>query len=328
MIKFLKVLSFILPLSFLVGTWWGLRGIERRISGKHRQGVELKLLYRRGAIPPQIISDFTSKTGIQISGFPMESDFALWEELNERPAHYDLIQLFSPMAKELIRQKRLEHLNFNLLRNINKVSFEFSHLDYDPQFQYFLPLTWGLNGFLWKQKKLGPPPNNLQKIFEWPQFSGHVFLLAQETELFFLMEKMGLISREWLDQEKWEEFHNTVQKLKNFIKISPLKPIDLWQQDDTWVMQVPHGLAAKILSQFPSNDNNKYTYWLPEDSVSLWVSLIGITKSSSFKIEAHEFLAYLLESTTIKKWSHLGGMPQQLNPAKQLPYLQCNPPHT
>ncbi|MCB0384962.1 MAG: hypothetical protein KDD43_06185, partial [Bdellovibrionales bacterium] len=199
--RFLKLLVLVIPFSFLMGTWWGLRSIEKRLLFRNRAGTELKLLYRRGYLPPQVLTGFEEKTGIQVVGFPMETDQALWEEISERPANYDLIQLFSYMAQDPVGSQIFADLDKTKLSQISKVSVDFRHLPYDPEFRFLLPLNWGLNGFLWNTQT-GPPPAGIKTLLSDKKFKGRVVLLPQQVEIFSFLEKSGALLPEWLEQEK------------------------------------------------------------------------------------------------------------------------------
>ncbi|MBK7842659.1 MAG: hypothetical protein IPJ71_03030 [Bdellovibrionales bacterium] len=185
-----KLVLLVVPFSFLMGTWWGLRKIEGQIRNQDRSGTQLKLLYRKGTIPPEALSDFTLKSGLQILGHSVDSDEALVAEIVGHPDKYDLIQIFSYMANKPIGPKGFAKLNPQLLADKSKVSADLSNLSIDPEFEYFLPVTWGINGYLWNNKLAGPPPQNLHEAFDNPLLKGKIFVLPHETELFSLMQKL------------------------------------------------------------------------------------------------------------------------------------------
>lgn len=294
--RFLKLLVLVIPFSFLMGTWWGLRSIEKRMFSRNRSGVQLKLLYRRGYLPPQILNDFEEKTGLHIEGFPVESDQALWEEVSERPANYDLIQLFSYMAKDPVGSHIFAELNPLWAPRLDKVSVDFNHLPFDPKGQFLLPLNWGLNGFLWNQKN-GKPPQRLKQLLDDKRLKGKIYLLPNQVEIFSYMQKTGGLLPEWLDQEKWDQLSEATKKLLEDVNIEGTLPQDIWKKGQAEVVQIANGPAAALLQQ-PAEERPQF--WLPEDKTNLWISLMGISKSTSHLEEAHEFISFLLEDSSIQ----------------------------
>lgn len=324
MYRFVKILLLVIPFSFLMGTWWSLRRVEHRLKGHHRNGIELRLLYRKGSLPPQILSDFATASGLQISGHAVDSDLALWDEINERPANYDLIQLFSYMAKDMLDTQVFAKIQPELVNHFSRVSPEWKHLPFDSELHFLFPIAWGINGFLWNKKIAGNPPSKLRDVFANPHLKGKIFLLAQESELFDLLFTYGSATTDWFDQEKWEELAQATQSFFQMAHVST-QPIEgLWASEHITAMQVPNGPAANLLSHL---DPQEAVYWLPEEKANLWISLIGISKSSSYINEAHEFLSYLQEDAAIQTMVSFDGQATPMTPSKGVtikPMQQAN----
>ncbi|MCB0365603.1 MAG: hypothetical protein H6624_04220 [Bdellovibrionaceae bacterium] len=310
--RFLKLLVLVIPFSFLMGTWWGLRSIEKRFLFRNRAGTEIKLLYRRGYLPPQVLTGFEEKTGIQVVGIPMETDQALWEEISERPANYDLIQLFSYMAQDPVGSQIFADLDKSRIPKISKVSVDFIRLAYDPDFRFLLPLNWGLNGFLWNPK-VGLPPGDMKSLMIDKKLKGRISLLPQQVEIFSFLEKTGTLLPEWLEQEKWEQLAMATKDLLDQVSISNDLPGEMWKQGKADVIQVANGPASEVIM---NQGETPPTYWLPEDKTNLWISLVGISKTTSHLNEAHDFLNYLLEDSTIQHFVAFNSHATAIKPTK------------
>lgn len=309
-----KVVLLVVPFSFLMGTWWGLRKIEGQIRNQDRSGTQLKLLYRKGTIPPEALSDFTLKSGLQILGHSVDSDEALVAEIVGHPDKYDLIQIFSYMANKPIGPKGFAKLNPQLLADKSKVSADLSNLSIDPEFEYLLPVTWGINGYLWNTKLAGPPPKNLHEAFDNQLLKGKIFVLPQETELFSLMQKTGFLSSDNVDQERSDGLESTVHQFLAQYRIVSQSVQQLWMTEQAILIQSPNGPAAEILSVANADKTDKTVFWIPEDKSNLWVSYIGISESTQRYSEAHEFLSYLLQDNTIQLFVRFNGQATAINP--------------
>jgi spermidine/putrescine-binding protein len=325
-----KVILLVIPFSFLMGTWWGLRKIEGQIKNQDRSGTQLKLLYRKGTIPPEALSDFTLKSGLQILGYPVDSDEALFAEIVGHPDKYDLIQIFSYMANKQIGLKGFAKLKPQLLADISKASADLSNLSIDPEFEYLLPVTWGINGYLWNTEIAGPPPRNLHEAFDNQLLKGKIFVLPQETELFSLMQKTGFLSPDTIDQERSDGLESTVHQFLAQYRVASQSIQQLWTTGQGLLIQLPNGPAAEILSVAKTDKTDKAVFWIPEDKSNLWVSYIGISDSTQKYSEAHEFLSYLLQDDAIQLFVRFNGQATAINPfqdgqlkAMQLPsYLR------
>lgn len=322
-----KAVLLVIPFSFLMGTWWGLRKIEGQIKNQDRSGTQLKLLYRKGTIPPEALSDFTLKSGLQILGYPVDSDDALFAEIVGHPDKYDLIQIFSYMANKQIGLKGFAKLKPQLLADISKASADLSNLSIDPEFEYLLPVTWGINGFLWNTEIAGPPPRNLHEAFDNQLLKGKIFVLPQETELFSLMQKTGFLSPDTIDQERSDGLESTVDQFLTQYRVASQSIQQFWTTGQALLIQLPNGPAAEILSVSKAD---KAVFWIPEDKSNLWVSYIGISDSTQRYNEAHEFLSYLLQDNAIHLFVRFNGQATAITPfedgqlkAMQLPsYLR------
>jgi spermidine/putrescine-binding protein len=322
-----KAVLLVIPFSFLMGTWWGLRKIEGQIKNQDRSGTQLKLLYRKGTIPPEALSDFTLKSGLQILGYPVDSDDALFAEIVGHPDKYDLIQIFSYMANKQIGLKGFAKLKPQLLADISKASADLSNLSIDPEFEYLLPVTWGINGFLWNTEIAGPPPRNLHEAFDNQLLKGKIFVFPQETELFSLMQKTGFLSPDTIDQERSDGLESTVDQFLTQYRVASQSIQQFWTTGQALLIQLPNGPAAEILSVSKAD---KAVFWIPEDKSNLWVSYIGISDSTQRYNEAHEFLSYLLQDNAIHLFVRFNGQATAITPfedgqlkAMQLPsYLR------
>lgn len=325
-----KVVLLVVPFSFLMGTWWGLRKIEGQVKNQDRSGTQMKLLYRKGTIPPEALSDFTLNSGLQILGYSVDSDEALFAEIIGHPDKYDLIQIFSYMANKQMGSKGFAKLDPHLLADVSKVSADLSNLLIDPEFEYLLPVTWGINGYLWNAGVAGPPPRKLPEAFDNQLLKGKIFVLPQETELFSLMQKTGFLSPDTLDQERSDGLESTVHQFLAQYRLASQSIQQLWMTGQALLAQLPNGPAAEILSVANADKNDKTVFWIPEDKSNLWVSYIGISARTERYREAHEFLSYLLQDNAIHLFVAFNGQATAITPfqygqlkAMQLPsYLR------
>ena len=85
---------------------------------------------------------------MQLQVTEMDSESALLREALTHGGDFDVIQINSFISKSFVPENVFSKLTQDELPNIRQVSVDFKNLDYDLQDEYFVPLGWGLNGFL------------------------------------------------------------------------------------------------------------------------------------------------------------------------------------
>lgn len=245
----------------------------------------------------------------------MESNSLLWQEAKAHASNYDIIWIHSVMAKPLISASTFAPLDQSLIKDISKVSIDFSHTEYDPNFEYLIPINWGINGFLWKQREMGLPPTNLNLALKNPDLKGKIFLLPDEIELYQLMLSQNVFSSDIFMQERWDELMDSSEKFFDQVRVSPDSAKEIWNNQNTLAMQISNGKASELVS---TNEKPDFVFWLPEDKMNLWISFIGISRESNRKEDAYRFIAYLLEDSSIETMVKLSGEASTINQKSEI----------
>jgi spermidine/putrescine transport system substrate-binding protein len=96
-----------------------------------------------------ILKEFTKETGIRVSYSNYASNEEMYARLRGGGSSYDLIIPSDYMIERLIREDRLEKIDFDNIPNFRYIDDRFKNLSYDPANEYSVPYMWGTNGILY-----------------------------------------------------------------------------------------------------------------------------------------------------------------------------------
>jgi hypothetical protein len=194
--RFILVLLLASPLSFAIGFWWS---TPHNFSVPLSMRGELRILSIKGFFSPAWIKDLEKKTHLQITVTEAknygELDYAYSEDKS-----YDLVLLNTSYGAKAIRERKLQGFFFrNQIRNIDNISIDFSHLPYDSENKFLLPIAWHVLGFL--SKKEGETAvDSWAEILERPKIFGKIAIEASPEELLWFLVKNNWVQKDWLKE--------------------------------------------------------------------------------------------------------------------------------
>lgn len=313
--KNLQILALAVLFSFLWGIWWSYYKLEKE-TPQYSSSEEIRILAYKGVFKPQFIEFFQKKRAIKIVLTEKNSDGDILREALSRNSEYDLIQMSSFISKSFIVDNVFAPLEFNEISNFLNVSVDFKSLDFDLDNHHFIPISWGLNGFILNAKKISLVDESLDEILS---FKSKVSVLPSPTELLNLSMKIKPIIKTWVETGQSEALKKDLQDLK--LKFSALL-IDPREKvlDGTYdVAQMSSGYAAKILSR-----DSGYRFVLPKERATLWINLIGVSRGARDKELAFLVINDLLNDDINQKFVELNEQATPLETLNQssLPLLQ------
>jgi spermidine/putrescine transport system substrate-binding protein len=273
-------------LFFALGVSWGVlsaRGLPFTSKG---QKTPLTVICPKAWLPPAVAEEISHNLKTKI----VQLDFQSWSEfvrlIANTQGEADVICFHSFLAKDLIQSKFLERAQFQSLDSFRYVSVDFLKLPFDPEFDFSVPLFWGVNGFVVRDNNLTTWKN------AWPALGQKMSLLFPDLELLWRMNISGLELTE-------EDAGDASRKLQSFVQsfshsLSGLSANRPELSDDDLkkfqIIQLSSGPAALFLKSHPD-----WKYWLPTDGVSLWFGMAGIGSKSKMKPLARRFVDELMD---------------------------------
>ena len=287
--RHLPLILFVAPISFILGSWWGLYREEQK-KLHHFQNNTLNIYSLKGTFSPQFFKDFEGDHQIQIHNKEFSSENSLTESSYQKSSHFDVIILPSYKAKAILETQALKNSHFQDSENFKQIHADFRGLPFDENNDVFLPLSWGINGFLAKKNVLTGENFSLKSLLS-SKGTTPTHLDTSPFELLQNSEKAGLLSINWIKTEKKDLLLQSLKNLFQRIHLSQQRAETLLFNNLVAVAQLPHGRAAHFLNQHP----DQFEFLIPIEKSTLWLRLFAIHKRTEHFKEAKNLASYILE---------------------------------
>lgn len=286
------------------------------------------------------IKDFQEKTGIQPVYDTFDSNETLEAKLLAGNSGYDVVV---PSNHFLGRQlkagafQKLDRSQLSNWNNLNKKLLERLQTN-DPNNEYAVPYLWGTTGIAYNVEKV-KTALGVDSIDSWS------VLLEPES-----LKKLSSCGVALLDtpDEVFPAVLNYMGKNPNSTnasdytlaekKLAELRPYVTYFHNTKFVSDLANGnicmalswsgaaLQAKTQAEQAGN-GVKIAYAIPKEGVAIWFDMLAIPAGAQNVKEAHAYINYLLEPTTISKISEYVGYANPNDAADQImnPVIRQNP---
>jgi spermidine/putrescine-binding protein len=125
------------------------------LSGLSAQNRQLVIYTWEEMFPPEIFSDFTRETGVEVvlKTFEFNEEMLIELEMNDG-AGYDLVIADDYIVEFAIAEGLAQRLNKRLLPNLRNVNTFYQHQFYDPHDEYTIPYGAGIQTIVYDPAKL------------------------------------------------------------------------------------------------------------------------------------------------------------------------------
>lgn len=332
-----KFLIGIVAAAVGLAAWWAIttwKGQRLATNNKVPSGaVTLRLLSIQGILPPTLVERFQSETGVHLAIDEVATADEIWTRIleTETPAGggrddlgtdtdtegesaaatsrlYDVISLFSFQAPAAIRMDRLANLDFRHFSNRAALSADFTDLPGVTGAHRFIPLLWGLTGFLFDatQWKQGFP--SWESVFAEPKLKKKIHLLDSPIDILYLLARrfpdskgLELFEHEGGPDEYIGELKKMLTKLAadtRLLNSSPFATATIHAESelprDGSVIQIAHGEAASLVGE-KNGLKNSWQFVVPEEKALMWILSYAITEGTPHMKEAVQFVDFLLD---------------------------------
>lgn len=306
---------------FTIGIGWGIWSHNRQAEYLARS-QPLRILCGEKWLSNEALENFSRRHNVRIQQWTYARPSEFLRQMANADGNVDVICTSSLLVKSLVHSHWLKKLDYQSLPNAKLLAVDFSHLPYDPESNYSVPVLWNLYGFFGKGDI--PKPATWKHIWQ----AGKVSLWGEELNVLELMNRLGLNVEQRLQEEETskanksldEEIHRFTNKAVHFIKPSsePLIAESILDKSD-WV-EVPLARVAHFLA-----DNSEYGYWLPEDGATVELGVLAVGEKSTQADVALQLIDELLstdEALAIHQRLDSGIVHSSLSSLSTIPSMQ------
>ena len=287
---YLKVLTLAIVFSFGWGLWWGFYNLEKK-NPKYKKGPEIRVLSMKGFFTQDFLKEIETKYKINFVLTEKDSDADLLREALSENKNYDLIQIRSFITKSFLLDSVFKPLDADRIEG-QSISIDFKNMGFDPSDKYFVPITWGINGFLVRDDKKLIKESLEELTSNQAQFS----VLPSFVELLHLLTKIRPVVKNWLETGQTEELSKDLKQLKTKIaKFSPDPRAELLEKKLD-LAQISNGQAAAFIKQNP-----QFRFVLAKEGSTLWINLLGVSQGVKNEQRTYDVINLLLRDEVNKK---------------------------
>ena len=281
-----------LPALTLSGCGWTLANVRPTATAQGASN-ELYIYTWAGYTDPDLLDRFREETGIVVVADVYDSNEAMLNRLQAGGGGgYSIIYPSEYMVQKMVELGMLTELDRSRLQGMDRLFPRFQNPIYDLGNAHSVPLSWGTTGLIYNKKKLQPPPEDWQYLWEHQQLlSNRMTLLNDVREVIGATMKMLGYS---YNSKKPQQIEAAYKKL------AQLKPAIASFTSDAWRPQILSGdlLIAMCYSSDANEvmgENEDLKYVLPKSGSSLWIDTLAIPKTAPNPTGAYAWINFMLQ---------------------------------
>jgi spermidine/putrescine-binding protein len=260
---------------FGIGLGWGMWSRKKQAQDL-AHSVPLRVLCAENWISTEALEKFSKEHNVRVQQWTYSRPSEFLSQMANADGNVDVICASSLLVKSLVRSHWLKKMDFQDLPNSKLLGVDFSHLPFDQEGQYTVPIFWNLFGFFGKGGS---------QILTWKQIlhEAKISLWDGELNVLELMNRQGLNVEQRLSDEDDSKAGKTLdEEMKRFAKgtvhfnkSENLDPQSLLSGKATW-NEVPLARVAAALAK-----DSSLSFWLPVDGATAELGVFAVGEKSA-----------------------------------------------
>ncbi|MDD3613399.1 MAG: ABC transporter substrate-binding protein [Clostridia bacterium] len=260
------------------------------LSGCGEAKPTIKVFNWGDYIDESVYEAFEKEYGIKVIYEDFTSNEDMYAKLVSGGVDYDVLFPSDYMIERLIKEDRLEKLNFDNIPNYKYIDERFKDLPYDPENEYSVPYFWGTLGILYNTKMVDEPVDSWDILWD-QKYKKEIFMYAsQRDSLGVALKKLGYS----LNTRNEAELEEAKQLL---IEQKPL--VLAYMGDDIKDKMIGEEAALALVysgdAVYATWENEDLAYAIPKEGTNLWFDAMVIPKGSKNKEGAEKFINWLCD---------------------------------
>ncbi|MBY4984929.1 ABC transporter substrate-binding protein [Streptococcus suis] len=283
-----RLYSFFVGVIAIVLVLWG---ISSKLEADSTQGTTDKLvIYNWGDyIDPELLEEFTAKTGIQVDYQTFDSNESMYTKIKQGGTTYDLTIPSEYMISKMTEENMLIKLDKSKIEGLENIDPQFMGLSFDKNNDYSIPYFWGTLGIVYNETMVENPPQEWEDLWS-EEYRDNIMLIDGVREVMgFGLQSLGhsLNSKDPAEIEKAaEHLYNLTPNVKAIVA-DEIKGYMI--QDAAAIAVSFSGEASEMLD---GNENLRYV--VPSKGSNLWFDNMVIPKTAKNLDGAYAFMSFML----------------------------------
>lgn len=289
----LKVLYFIIPLSFILGLSWGINYKNKKLSTKiiKPSKPKLKIAAPKGLLKQSLLDDFTKQSNVEVELIPGVQDSDYIQSVIKHRNTLDLALVHRHMLPTMEKLKLTKNHTYKNLRHI--ISADFLNLSYDPKNKKYIPFAWNFYEVAYDTSEYTKSDINLESLLKKSDRQKLVDFNFIET--YFILKKIELISDEWIKTQREDLIQSALKRLLKTAEFKNIGNINDLGDKYEWIY-TSHVRAQEILNA-KDNWSSEIVKEKANINILLWATLKKNSKTQAFINYMHQHHESILKST-------------------------------
>ena len=241
-------------------------------------------------IDESLIDEFEAATGITVNYVTVESNEALYSQLQQGGVNYDVIVPSDYMISQLIEEDMLAELDYDKIPNFSLIGDQFKNLSYDPENKYTVPYTWGTLGIIYNSTMVDGEITSWDAMFD-PQYAGNVLMIRNSRDAFGIALMDLDYSVNTADEAEIQEAYQLVVDANNNGVYQAFVMDEIFQLMENGNAAISAYYAGDYLTMLENNPDLRYV--IPEEGTNWFVDAMCILKNAENVDEAHEWINFI-----------------------------------
>lgn len=290
-----RLYSFLAGVLAIVALLFSISMVMKQSSN---QGSSNKLvIYNWGDyIDPELLTQFTEETGIQVQYETFDSNEAMYTKIKQGGTTYDIAVPSDYMIDKMRQEDLLVKLDKSKLEGLDNIGEEFLGKSFDEGNDYSIPYFWGTVGIVYNTAMLETYPEHWEDLWR-EDYRNNIMLIDGVREVMgFGLNSMGYS----LNSKDMAELTAVEARLKELTPNVKAIVADEMKgyliQGDAAIGVTFSGEASEMLDA-----NEDLAYVVPSEGSNLWFDNLVIPKTVKHEEEAYAFINFMLRPEVAAK---------------------------
>lgn len=234
--------------------------------------------------------EFEKLTGIEVNYVTVPSNEDLYALLEQGAVNYDVIVPSDYMIGRLIKEGRLQPLDYSKIPNYEKIDPQYKNLNFDPNNEYTVPYTWGTLGIIYNTTMVDGPIDSWEVMFS-DQYAGDVMMIDNSRDalgiaLYYLGYDVNTT-----DESEIRQAYQLIADAKSRGVYQGFIMDEIFSTMEGGNAAIGVYYAGDFLSMHENNPD--LAFCVPKEGSNWFVDAMCILKDAKNVDEAHEWINFI-----------------------------------
>ena len=243
-------------------------------------------------LDPELIERFEKENDCKIIYETFDSNESMYTKLMSG-AEYDVLVTSDYMIERLIKEDKLQPVNWDNITNKDAINPDNLGYEFDPQNKYSVPYFVGTVGILYNRNVVDEEDlKDGWNLLQNTKYAGDIYMIDSERDSFMIAQKSLGYSMNTTDKKEIDEAYKWLLKQKKNMDVvyAGDDVMDNMISGNKDIAVVYSGDGAYIMAE-----NDELDYFDPPEGTNEWCDALVMTKECRDTELAEKFMDYTLE---------------------------------